>query len=263
MDAYDVMDQGPARWRGRVRVVALAGPFLVCAALSVVRDQISAAIAALVLVLLVVAAAAVGDRTAAVMAAGSGGVWFDFFLVAPFHRFTIDRQEDTETVVLLVLIGLAVAEIAIWGRRQQAWASRRSGYLEGMVEVASSISENAMPFQAVTDVVGRQITHVLGVDTYRYVDGPPRDPRMAVLAHDGVLTRRGRPIDVDAVGLPTDEYVVIPATRGSQCVGHFVLTAAARTVYPTAEQRRVAVLLADQAAVARTSPSQPASTDTA
>ncbi len=34
--------------------------------------------------------------------------------------------------MLLLVIGVAVTEIAVWGRRQHAAASRRAGYLEGI-----------------------------------------------------------------------------------------------------------------------------------
>ena len=79
----------------------------------------------------VVAAAATGDRVAGILAAFSGGLSFDFFLTVPYRQFTIADPDDAEVTVLLVLIGLAVTEVALWGRRQQARAARRSGYLEG------------------------------------------------------------------------------------------------------------------------------------
>ena len=120
--------------RTLVRSVAALLPLVTCAILAGFRDSITAATAALVLVLWVVAAAASGDRVAGVLAALSGGIWFDFFLTEPYQRFTISDPDDVEVTVLLVVIGVAVNEIALWGRRQQAGAARRSGYLEGVVE---------------------------------------------------------------------------------------------------------------------------------
>jgi GAF domain-containing protein len=76
------------------------------------------------------------------------------------------------------------------------------------------------------------------------------DARVAVLDHDGVLTRGGHVVDVDREGLPTDEYVALPVFRGSRVVGHFLVTASTRVCYPSLEQRQVAVLLADQVAAA-------------
>src|SRR2546428_173356 len=80
----------------------------------------------------VVAVAATGYRPAGFLAAASAAAWFDFFLTRPYERFTITRREDIETTVLLLVLGIAVTEIAVWGRRQHAAASRRAGYLDGI-----------------------------------------------------------------------------------------------------------------------------------
>ena len=236
------------RWRPVVRVAAVAMPLLSCAVLSLVRDQVTAASSVLVLVMWVVAAAATGDRVAGVLAALSGAVWFDFFLTQPYLRFTINDSDDVEAVALLVLIGLAVSEIALWGHRQQAEAARRSGYLDGVLGAARSVAEGNVPPEVVVEFVAENITDVLAADTTRYVPGPIQDSRVCVLDHDGVLTRDGRPSDVGRVGLPTNEYVAVPVQRGAHMVGHFLVTATSHVAYPSRERRRVAVLLADQVA---------------
>jgi K+-sensing histidine kinase KdpD len=196
----------------------------------------------------VVGAAATGDRPAAVIAALSGGVWFDFFLTEPYHRLAIADSDDVETTVLLILIGLMVSEVALWGYRQQAQASRRSGYLDGVLGAARAVVEGDAPTPAVIDVVASHIVEVLGADSCRFVAGPVHDSRIAVLDHDGVLTRSGHAVDVERVGLPVDEYVAVPVRRGPRTLGHFLLTASDHVSYPTREQRRIALLLADQVA---------------
>lgn len=237
-----------AWWRPSVRWAAVLAPPAVCAILFTVRDQVTAATSVLVLVLLVVAAAATGDRTAALLAAFSGGVWFDFFLTGPYLRFVISDAEDIEATTLLVVISLAVTEIALWGYRQQGRAARRSGYLEGVLGAARAVAEGTVPAKTVVDVVAREITEVLEAEGCRYVAGPVGDVRFAVLDHDGVLTRNGHPVDVDRVGLPVDEYVAIPVRRGTGVVGCFLVTAVSHAVYPSLEQRRFAVLMAHQVA---------------
>ena len=77
-----------------------------------------------------------GYRLAGIVAAVSTAVWFDFFLTRPYERFTITRRTDIETTVLLLVIGVAVTEIAVWGRRQHVAASRRAGYLDGINSAA-------------------------------------------------------------------------------------------------------------------------------
>jgi len=60
-------------------------------------------------------------------AALSSGVWFDFFLTEPCLWFTISDRDDIEVTVLLVLIGAAVTEVALWGHRARGRAGRRAG----------------------------------------------------------------------------------------------------------------------------------------
>ena len=226
----------------------LAVPLVLCAALYGVREQVAAASAVLVLVLAIVAVAATGDRLGGVLAAVSSAVWFDFFLTEPYLRFTIDDPDDIEATVLLVLIGITVTEIALWGRRQQAQAASRSGYLDGVLSAAATVSAGVSGPDEVVTVVSASIADVLGADACRYVAGPVRDPRVAMLDHDGVLTQDGHHRDVDRTGLPVDEYVAIEVRRATRVIGHFEVTAATRVVRPSREQCRVAVLLADQVA---------------
>lgn len=239
-------------WRPLIRTAAVVAPLVTCAVLGVVRDHVAAASAVLVLVLWVVAAAATGDRVAGVLAAASGAAWFDFFLAAPYLRFTIGDADDIEATVLLVLIGLAVTEIALWGYRQQAQAARRSGYLDGVVGTARVVADGDLPAVAVAGLVADQIVHVLDADECRYVPGPVQDVRIATIDHDGVVTRNGHATNADRNGLPTDEYVAVLVQRGPTTRGHFLVTATSHVARPTREQRRVAVLLADQVASAST-----------
>jgi K+-sensing histidine kinase KdpD len=221
-----------------------------CALLSGVRESVTSETAVLLLVLWVVAAAASGDRLAGALAALSGGLWFDFFLTQPYLRFTIDDPDDVEATVLLLLIGLLVTEVALWGHRQQARASRRSGYLEGVLGTARTVAEGDVPVDALIDLVAREITQVLEADTCRFVRGPVHDARIAVLDHEGVVHHGDHAIDVERTGLPTNEHVALLVRRGTQVMGHFLVSTPTRVVYPSREQRRVAVLLADQVAAA-------------
>jgi K+-sensing histidine kinase KdpD len=250
MDAGDAARPLADRLRVPARIGALVLPLATCALLAGVRESVTSETAVLLLVLWVVAAAASGDRLAGVVAALSGGLWFDFFLTQPYLRFTIDDPDDVEATVLLLLIGLLVTEVALWGHRQHARASRRSGYLEGVLGTARTVAEGDVPVDTLIDVVARQITEVLDAETCRFVRGPVRDARIAVMDHDGVLVRGDHTVDVDRVGLPTNEHVALLVRRGTRVMGHFLVSTPTRVTYPSAEQRRVAVLLADQVAAA-------------
>lgn len=229
-----------------VITIAVVTPLVTCAVLSGFKESVTAATAALVLVLLVVAAAATGDRVAGFAAALSSAAWFDFFLTEPYNTFAIRDPDDIEIAVLLVVIGAAVTEVALWGRRQQERASRRAGYLDGVLRTAEAISVHDESPQAVVETVAGQIADVLGVSRCRFVAGPVKDVRLALLEHDGSVIRNGHPVRVERDGLPTDEETALLVRRGGETLGHFVLTSASDIVRPSSEQRRVAILLADQ-----------------
>ena len=233
--------------RGALVGAALVVPLLACAVLSAFRDSLTPVTQTLTLVLIVVAAAATGDRLAGILTVLSSAAWFDFFLTEPYHRFTIDDADDIEATALLLVIGFAVNELALWGLRQQAHASKRAGYLDGVLGTAEIIAAGEETREVLIERIGRQIRGVLDVETSRYVEGPPHDPRIAIIEHDGSVTRRGQPLPVDSDGLPTDMETAIPVRHQGQITGHFRVISAARISRPTPEQCRVAVLLADQA----------------
>ena len=232
----------------------LVAPLLVAWLLSLFGSGLENTNAALVLVLVVVAVASAGYRGAGAVAAVSSTVWFDFFLTEPVHRLAISSGDDVMTAVLLVVVGLAVTEIALWGRRQQGGSSRRSGYLDGMVSAARLMSDlgtggrNGDTAELV-DLVGRQVAEVLGVESCRYEWGPGPVGGF-VFTPDGDVRRRGFDVDVDRSGLPTMDCVDLPVTHGRQVLGRYVVASATRVSRPDLEQRRVAVALAEQVGAA-------------
>lgn len=247
------MDESSRLFPGQrwiVRTSAIVLPLLTCAVLSLVRDEVTPASSVLMLVVWVIAAAATGDRVAAVLAAVSSVVWFDYFLTVPYHRLTISDSDDVETAILLVLISLLVSEIALWGYRQRGESAQRSGYLAGVVAAARRMAEGDVPSDATVAAVSRSIAEVLDADTCQFVNGPVHDRRIYVLDHDGHLTRDGKVVDVDRGGLPTDDYIAVPVQRNAETLGHFLVSAASHVAHPSREQRQVAALLADQVALA-------------
>jgi K+-sensing histidine kinase KdpD len=227
-------------------------PILCCAVLAAFRESVTSATAVLVLVLIVVAAAATGDRLAGIVAALSAGAGFDVFLTQPYLRLTIHNPDDVEVTVLLVLVGVSVTEIALWGRRQQARASRRTGYLEGVLGTSSIIALRDASPEALTSHVAHQIVQVLDLDECRFIQGPGPAPQDVSLDHDGYVTRRGHRVNVERDGLPIDDLIHLVVRQGDLVHGQFVLTAATRVVRPSVVQLRVAVLLSDQVGAALT-----------
>ena len=178
----------------------------------------------------------------------STAVWFDFFLTRPYEQFTINRQTDIETTVLLLVIGVAVTELAVWGRRQQTAASRRAGYLDGISATAGAVAAGEGPSELIEQVSG-QLTRVLSLRSCRWqygVAGLGHPPR---LRHDGRVTSGEQVWDVVSAGLPPDTETELLVESGGLLQGRFLITPVPGS-RPTREQLLVAIALADQVGAA-------------
>jgi hypothetical protein len=230
----------------------VAGPLAAAVALVPFRDRLANTNAALVLVLIVVAVAATGSRPAGVAAALSAGVWFDFFLTVPFQRLAIDDPSDVETAVLLLLVGLGVSELAVWGRRQQAEASQQAGYVAGIQDAVDATIDVTTPVSpsAVIDNVKRQLTRLLSLRACRFDYGSGviggGNPR---LRSDGQVEISGAICDVARYGLPVEHDIELLLIGEGGYRGRFLLSAQPDS-RPSLAQRLAAVALADQAAAA-------------
>jgi hypothetical protein len=184
----------------------------------------------------------VTGRPVGLVAAVSSAVWFDFLWTRPYQALAIRAREDVETAVLLVLVGLAITEIAAWGRRQQAAASREAGFRDGLLAAAEAVATGDSP-TAVIDRVAEQLVPLLGLERARFDHGTGLGhPR---LAHDGSVVWRDRTVDVDADGLPPERPTELLVESGGQFRGRFLLTPRPEA-RPTRAERLVAAALADQ-----------------
>lgn len=244
-----------AKWtvtrRPFVVSLAVLVPMLACAVLSAFRGSVANTNAALGLVLLIVVAASTGVRSAGLLAALSSAVWFDFFLTEPYNQFAISKRGDVETAVLLMLVGAAVTEVALWGRRQQARASREQGYLDGVLRTAAAVGAGRSSTDALIDHVCAQLVELLQVDRCRF--DPGDGPILATIDNEGAVSYNSHPVDVPRLGLPTDTEIALVVQSGGVVHGRFLLTAVTRVLRPSQQQLRVAVALANQvgAALAR------------
>jgi K+-sensing histidine kinase KdpD len=235
-------------YRNPVLAGSLLVPPAVCALLTPFRDNFDNANAALLLVVVIVGVAAFGTRLAGVLAAVSSAVWFDFFLTVPYNTFTINSSDDVELTVLLVLIGAAVTEIAIWGRRQQAKASRHRGYLDGVITTSQAVAAGGSTDDLI-EQVRAELTAVLGIDGAKFIAGD-KQTRAPRLNADGSVTRGSQVLKVERDGLPTNSEIELAVQHAGETRGRFLLTAAARIARPDLEQRLVAIALADQVGAA-------------
>jgi K+-sensing histidine kinase KdpD len=232
--------------RDRVAVLAaLAAPLALAAILVPFRASFPNTDAALAMLLVVVAVAANGYRPAGILAAVSTAVWFDFFLTRPYERFTINSRNDIETTILLLVIGVAVTELAVWARHQHAAASRRAGYLDGINAAAQAVASGAES-AALIDQVSSQLTNVLSLRSCRFQYGVAGLGQPARMHHDGSVTAANRSWDVDAEGFPPGTDTELLVESGGVFQGRFLMTPLPGG-RATLEQRLLAVALADQA----------------
>jgi hypothetical protein len=223
----------------------LLAPPAVAVVLLPLRGHISNTDLALLLVLTVVAVAANGFRFAGWLAALSAPVWFDFFWTRPYQQLAIAARADIETFVLLLAVGVVVTEIAVWGRGQHARAGREAGFRAGILAAAEAVAAGDSP-SALIDRICAELMPLLGLESARFHYGTGRDhPR---LEHDGSVTWRGRPVDVERDGLPRppNRPLELLVEGGGAYRGRFLLTPRPEA-RPTRTERLVAVALADQA----------------
>ena len=235
----------------RDRVALLAGvgaPFVVAVVLVPFRDSVDDANVVLGLVLVVVAVAANGYRLAGAVAALSAFAWFDFFFTEPYGSFTIADRAELETAVLLLLVGLGVAELALWGRRQQARALQEAGYLAG-IQTAADLGASGTSSVALIHHVTDQLTEALELQDCRFQYGVAGLGSPARLLRDGRVVSGGTTIDVERDGLPVDTDIELLVKSGGRLGGRFLMRAAPDARVPV-ERRRLAVALADQVGAA-------------
>lgn len=230
---------------GIVRSLAVLVPLVVAGLLGLVRGDVASSAAAIVLVIPVVAAAATGDRWAGVLAALAGALGFDYFLTAPYLSLSINRAADVQLAVALLVVGIAVTELALWGHRESATAARHQEYLDdlvGLLDLPADPSGRALPA-----AICAAITSVLRIDRAEWIQGAPSHDE-ALVDPEGVVRLHDRTLLVQVAGLPTDGSVSIPVSRGDRVVGRFRLVAASRAVRPSRDELRAAVLLANSVA---------------
>jgi hypothetical protein len=198
---------------------------------------------ALLLVVVVVAVAAIGNRVAGAIAAIGAAVWFDFFFTLPYYRFTIRSSADVTTFVLLLVVGVAVSQLAAYARRLKVVAITDAGCLAQIHETAALAQTARFP-EAVVDHVRQQLIGLLDLQECRFEYGsllghPPR------LGSDGTVVAGHGRWDVEKAGLPGDE-IELRAFGGGQYYGRFMMRPEPGS-RPSLQARLVAITLADQA----------------
>jgi len=158
---------------------ALAAPIAAAAVLLPFRASWPNTNVALLLVVVVVGVAALGNRLAGGLAAVGAAVWFDFFFTLPYGRFTIARAADITTfVLLLVVLGLAVSQLAAQARRLRVITITDARHL-ALIHQTAALGQSPRAADLIAGHVRDQLTSLLDLQECRYEPGillghPPR-----------------------------------------------------------------------------------------
>jgi hypothetical protein len=226
-------------------VCALVLPVIVSAALAPIHGFSSSA-AALVLVLVVVAVASFGSRFAGVVAALSAGAWFDFFLTKPYETFNITLRPALETELSLLVVGIAVTEIAARSRSHREEASEEGHHLALIHDFTKMVAEGE-PAEFVVARAAAELTSLLGLRDCRF-ETEMSEGHPTRIEHSGVVALGGLRWATYLSGLPGHEVELVISFRGGT-FGRFVMTPTPGA--PVASDRLlVAAFIADQVGAA-------------
>ena len=172
----------------------------------------------------VVAAASVGGRLAGATAAVVAALSFNFFHTEPYLTLRIRDQEDVITVVLLLVVGLLVGELALWRRRSRTEAVVQAAGAHRLEGIVAGVAADA-PIEETWRNVQEALVGELGARSARFHPG-------AGAADVPLLTRTGRVVPSlsrwtgDGFELP--ELLCIPVVSGTGVLGRVEIESLAR-----------------------------------
>jgi len=228
-------------------------PIAVAGALVALRGEIAATNVALVLVLVVVGTAAFGGRAPAALSAIVAAVSWEFFFTRPYNSLRINSADDIETFVILLAIGLAVGQIAVYAQRSRREASRGRDELTSMRRVAERVASGASDEELI-DLTVVEITDLLALVGCRF-EVEATGPTLPVLERSGRIESPYRRVGPDGELAIPPLGARLPVVGGGRQVGSLVLEPDP-AVGVSVEARLVAVALADQLGAALAHPSR-------
>lgn len=234
------MEREPDGLVAALGAIAALGTALV---LSPLRDSIGLANVALLLTLVVVAAGIVGGRIAGATTAVVAALGFNALHTRPYGTLRIDRPADVLTCVLMVIVGVAVGQLAHWSARRARGADRNRAGIHDLSELAQMVADRAPG----DDIVERAAHHLVGrlrlADCrFEAGDAPGDGTRPPDLDHrftiDGGLRAGSEGFELPVGG------VSLPVRAGGTVVGRFVMVPRSGAGVTPAD-REVALLIAD------------------
>jgi hypothetical protein len=222
--------------------IAAFGPLLVAGVLVPFRDDLASANVVLVYVLVVVFGAAAGTRWTGALTAVVAAMSYDFFFTRPFQSLKIENANDIETTILLLAIGLVVAELVAYTRRHRARAATRGDEIQMLRRTAELVAAGADSGE-VLETVRAELIDVLSLVECRY-ERPPFESSLPRIERTGGVDgehRRWISGEFTLPGLGAE----IPVMARGRTYGRFVLVPDLSTGV-SIEARMVAVTLVDE-----------------
>jgi hypothetical protein len=202
-------------------VAAVVAPMAMALLLTPWRDRLDTADDALFLVVVIVAVASTGRRLLALTAAVVAALSFDFFLTRPYNSFRITRHQDLITELLLLVLGIAVGELAARGRSHQREATESRESVVLLHAVTGLVAAGREPREVVSAALPI-LQQLLWLRDCYFIRRDPGDLSARISAQ-GEVTVAGQPWSVEDLGLPTNR-VDLPVRAQGWLLGHFVLT---------------------------------------
>lgn len=214
--------------------------------LAPVRDALGLANVALILTLVVVGAATIGGRIAGVVTAVVGALGFNAIHARPYGTLRIDRPEDLLTCVLMVVVGVAVGQVAhTAAERGRRAASDRTGM--GHVHALRDLVASRAPSHELLARSGQCLSDQLRLRswTFQWGDEPAAGPDgpLPDLGRDGSIPgpmRHG----IGGFELPHAGVSLPVRSADGRVLGRFVLVPTRGHGVAFAD-REIAVLVAD------------------
>ena len=222
--------------------VAALGPLLVSGILVSFRDDLAAANVVLVFAVVIVLAATVGTRVSGAMAAVVSAMSYDFFFTKPYQSLKISSSDDIQTTILLLVIGLLVAEIVTFSRQHRRASERRSDEIARLHRVAELVATDSDAEDVVLSVQA-ELIGLLSLRDCRF-ETPPFASELPQLERNGAIADDHRHWIAGEYTLPM-QGAQIPVLGRGKPFGRLVLVPDL-SVGVSIEQRVVAVALADQ-----------------
>jgi Domain of unknown function (DUF4118) len=227
---------------------ALVLPMGVAAAFIPLRDHVAATDVALLLTVVILVAAILGGRLVGAAAAFDAAFAFDVFFTRPYYSLRIDRAEEIETAVLMLIVGVAIGEIVTRSKRDRFAAHVSRSNLERVSRITELAAGGEPPGRLIR-VARRELMDVLDLNDCEF-ERPPFFDALPRLSHSGLTIPPILGDDRNAADRST--RIELPIWAEGLEIGRFVLTLADEDtgLEFAPEARASALALADQLGIA-------------